>query len=389
MALCRLPCTRSSACSSCRRAAKGLAFRFEADRRTARGGARRRKAAAPDPHQPAGQRGQVHRARAGHLARPLCARDGPFRDRRHRPRHLLSADDLARIFEPFARGSAATQAAPGAGLGLTIAKMLTDLMGGELSATSTPGQGSVFRVKLFLPEVHQAAAAAGKPAARRPRPARLRRARAAMLVVDNEEADRELLVHLLEPLGFELRTAASGHDCLDLLAAGYQPDAIFMDLAMPGIDGWETIRRLRAHRAAHARRSPSSRPTPSTRGWTTTSASAPRTSSSSRCATPSCWTGWSASSACAGWSSRPAPVPAADSARARLGVPARRAECAAGGGAAGLLPRHLNQLDEMEAASLPAPPGGRAARAGAAVPVRGHGPAGAARAPMAEPPPVR
>jgi CheY-like chemotaxis protein len=54
-----------------------------------------------------------------------------------------------------------------------------------------------------------------------------------------------LLVHLLEPLGFELRTAASGHDALDLLAAGLQPDAIFMDLAMPGIDGWETVRRIR------------------------------------------------------------------------------------------------------------------------------------------------
>jgi len=71
--------------------------------------------------------------------------------------------------------------------------------------------------------------------------------------VDNEEADRELLIDLLQPLGFELRTAASGHDCLDLLTTGYQPDVIFMDLAMPGIDGWETIRRLRAlgHTKAH------------------------------------------------------------------------------------------------------------------------------------------
>jgi CheY-like chemotaxis protein len=152
----------------------------------------------------------------------------------------LSAGELSEIFEPFARGNSASHSAPGAGLGLTIAKMLTDLMGGELSATSRPGAGSVFRVRLFLPEVH--AAVAREPAAK------VRRGyegtRRKILVVDNEEADRELLVAVLEPLGFELRTAASGHDALDLVAAGLQPDAILMDLAMPGIDGWETIRRL-------------------------------------------------------------------------------------------------------------------------------------------------
>lgn len=154
----------------------------------------------------------------------------------------MTGEELAQIFEPFARGNSASHSAPGAGLGLTIAKMLTDLMGGQLTATSTPGHGSVFRVHLFLPEVHA-------PAVAQPRPQPVRRAyagpRRKVLVVDNEEADRELLVHLLEPLGFELRTAASGHDALDLLAAGLQPDAILMDLAMPGIDGWETIRRVR------------------------------------------------------------------------------------------------------------------------------------------------
>jgi signal transduction histidine kinase len=163
----------------------------------------------------------------------------------------MSEAELNQIFEPFARGNTAGQSAtgaPGAGLGLTIAKMLTDLMGGEMTVASTPGQGSVFRIRLFLPEVH-AAAGAGQgvkaPPARR-RPQGYEGPRRKLLVVDNEEADRELLVQLLQPMGFELRTAASGHDCLDLLAAGYQPDVIFMDLAMPGIDGWETLRRVRA-----------------------------------------------------------------------------------------------------------------------------------------------
>lgn len=163
----------------------------------------------------------------------------------------LTSDEIERIFEPFARGGSgggSTAAAPGAGLGLTIAKMLTALMGGELTVSSTPGVGSVFHVKLFLPEVH--GDALGKAAA--PVAAQAQRARKGyagerrrILVVDNEEPDRELLVQLLEPLGFELRQAASGHDALDLLATGYRPHAIFMDLAMPGIDGWETLRRVR------------------------------------------------------------------------------------------------------------------------------------------------
>ena len=154
----------------------------------------------------------------------------------------LTAQEIEHIFEPFARANSAHSTAPGAGLGLTIAKMLTALMGGELSVTSQPGRGSVFRVRLFLPEVH---ASSARPAPT-PRPRRgYLGPRRQILVVDNEEADRELLVELLKPLGFELRQAASGHDALDLLALGYQPDVIFMDLAMPGIDGWETLRRVR------------------------------------------------------------------------------------------------------------------------------------------------
>lgn len=157
----------------------------------------------------------------------------------------MTAEDIERIFEPFTRGDAAAAATPGAGLGLTIAKMLTDLMGGEMKVSSTPGEGSLFCVRLFLPRVHETAGALGRaaPAQRARRGYEGRRRQ--LLVVDNEEADRDLLGHVLAPLGFGLRTAASGHDALDLIAAGYRPDAMFVDLAMPGIDGWETIRRAR------------------------------------------------------------------------------------------------------------------------------------------------
>jgi signal transduction histidine kinase/purine-cytosine permease-like protein/DNA-binding NarL/FixJ family response regulator len=165
----------------------------------------------------------------------------------------IAQRDLERIFEPFARGSArgslvgdAAGESGGTGLGLTIAKMLTDLMGGEMTVHSTPGVGTRFRIVLFLAEQR-----AGAPALA---PALTRRSgyfgkRRRVLVVDNEEVDRELLRQLLEPTGFLVEQAASGEAALQHLRArqgGDLPDAILMDLAMPGIDGWETIRRLRA-----------------------------------------------------------------------------------------------------------------------------------------------
>ncbi len=163
----------------------------------------------------------------------------------------MARHELDQIFEPFTRGSTtaagAAVAAGGSGLGLTIAKMLTDLMGGELSASSEPGRGSVFKVRLFLPELHMPATPVPRPALQSKQRVAYAGARRKVLVVDNEEADRELLVTLLEPLGLEVRTAASGHDALDLLAAGLLPDVVLLDLAMPGIDGWETLRRIRNH----------------------------------------------------------------------------------------------------------------------------------------------
>jgi signal transduction histidine kinase/CheY-like chemotaxis protein/purine-cytosine permease-like protein len=156
----------------------------------------------------------------------------------------MTADELSRVFEPFERGSAAGGMSSGStGLGLTIARMLTDLMGGEMTVASTPGQGTTFTIRLFLPELHMALAPSVQ-AVRTGYEGRRRR----ILVVDNEEADRRLLADLLQPLGFQVGTAASGEEALAVLAiAGApQPDAVFMDLAMPGIDGWQTIRRLRA-----------------------------------------------------------------------------------------------------------------------------------------------
>jgi CheY-like chemotaxis protein len=155
----------------------------------------------------------------------------------------IDPGELARVFEPFERGrSARAGATAGTGLGLTISRMLTDLMGGEMSVDSTPGQGSTFRVRLFLPQLHGSQALDALPSVRRIGYKGVRRR---ILVVDNERVDRELLVSVLEPLGFEVAQAASGEECLQRIGE-IRPHLVFMDLAMGGIDGWETLRRLRA-----------------------------------------------------------------------------------------------------------------------------------------------
>ena len=147
--------------------------------------------------------------------------------------------DMERIFEPFTRGS--TVQAGGSGVGLTIARMLTDLMGGEMQVSSTPGEGTLFRIRLFLPQVHSAQAAKELPRLNRIGYVGVRRR---ILVVDNEKVDRDLLQNVLEPLGFIVEQAANGYECLAAVPR-FAPHLIFMDLGMPGIDGWETIRRLR------------------------------------------------------------------------------------------------------------------------------------------------
>lgn len=161
-------------------------------------------------------------------------------------------DELDHIFEPFTRGSASAQAnAGGTGLGLPISRMLTQLMGGEMRIRSTVGAGSTFHVRLFLPSVH----VAGKALAETLAPPRQRNGylgpRRRVLVVDNEQVDRELLVSILAPLGFEVAQAASGLEGIDLHAS-FGPHVVLMDLAMPGMDGWETSYVLRRRHNSQA-----------------------------------------------------------------------------------------------------------------------------------------
>jgi signal transduction histidine kinase/DNA-binding NarL/FixJ family response regulator len=153
----------------------------------------------------------------------------------------IAADDIERIFLPFERSDSASQRKEvGTGLGLAISNMLAHIMGGELSVTSTAGKGSIFRLRLYLREVRQ-------PANRNALTAQATGyigSRKKLLVVDDQASQRVVLNEMLSVLGFDIMEADSGAACLEAVEH-YQPDLLLMDIAMPGMDGWEVCRRLR------------------------------------------------------------------------------------------------------------------------------------------------
>lgn len=151
----------------------------------------------------------------------------------------IAAQDMQRIFQPFERGAAGRlRGEPGAGLGLTITEKLILLMNGSLNLKSAQGEGSTFVVRLPLTPI-----TAHEPPPRRDVIGHAGTART-LLVVDDQPVQRHMLAAMLIPLGFVVREAASGQECIDLLQY-FSPDAILLDIGMDGMDGWETARRLR------------------------------------------------------------------------------------------------------------------------------------------------
>lgn len=158
----------------------------------------------------------------------------------------IAPEQIERIFQPFERGDLMRQD-NGVGLGLTITRMLTALMGGELTVHSEPGKGTRFQVRLFLSEVrapqavvHQMHDIIGYQGPRR-----------RILVVDDHLEHRRVLAGLLEPLGFAIEQAASGHDAIRQVGLN-APDLILMDLSMPQMDGFETSRLIRRNAQCQA-----------------------------------------------------------------------------------------------------------------------------------------
>jgi CheY-like chemotaxis protein len=154
----------------------------------------------------------------------------------------VPSDQVEKIFLPFEQVRDLTQHVEGSGLGLAISQKLVQMMGGDLKLTSEPDRGSTFWFELPLPVV--AKEAVNSRSAVPPPALGYKGRRRTVLIVDDKDHNRAVLRDLLKPLGFEVIEADNGHQCL-ALAQQQQPDAILMDLIMPGMSGFEATQEIR------------------------------------------------------------------------------------------------------------------------------------------------
>lgn len=153
----------------------------------------------------------------------------------------IPENELERIFKPFERiRLPGAPVVSGTGLGLTITKLLVDIMGGDLVVTANPNGGVTFSVWLMLAHVYQMPSEVVKE-----KIYGYMGQKRSLLIVDDDPAHRGLMHDLLAPLGFTVVEAPDAESCLSVLKI-FSPDAFLIDRRMPGINGPELARKLRS-----------------------------------------------------------------------------------------------------------------------------------------------
>ncbi len=161
----------------------------------------------------------------------------------------ISAEDMTILFNPFVQTASGQEAKEGTGLGLPISRQYVRLMGGEIAVESEVGRGSLFCFDIKVTqtdaakvqvEVEPRRVVGVEPGqvASDGRPYRL-------LIAEDKWTNRQLLVRLLRPLGFELREAVNGKEAIEVWEE-WSPHLIWMDMRMPVMDGHEATQRIKA-----------------------------------------------------------------------------------------------------------------------------------------------
>jgi two-component system, sensor histidine kinase len=152
----------------------------------------------------------------------------------------LKPAEIRRLFRPFAQANAEiARRYGGSGLGLAVVKVLARLMAGDLTVTSTPGRGSRFTLSVVLP-LAPARTATAERSRHGTTPAR----RLKVLCAEDNPYGRVILNTILTELGHSADFAGSGEEAIAAVPRGY--DVVLMDVTLPGIDGLEATRRIRA-----------------------------------------------------------------------------------------------------------------------------------------------
>jgi len=156
----------------------------------------------------------------------------------------INEHELEILFDAFVQTQAGKKSHEGTGLGLAISKKYTQLMGGDMSVSSQVGVGTRFSFDIDVTIADEAginisqtarrviALESGQPTYR-------------ILIVDDMQSNRQLLVKLLSPLGFEIREATNGQQAIEIWQ-DWKPQLIWMDLKMPEMDGYEATRQIKA-----------------------------------------------------------------------------------------------------------------------------------------------
>ncbi|MFE4107277.1 response regulator [Almyronema epifaneia] len=156
----------------------------------------------------------------------------------------IAATELDHLFTAFSQTESGRNAQEGTGLGLPISHQFVQLMGGEIQVSSTLGAGTVFeftiQVRPGQMESNQASPGCRQVVGLAPHQPVYR-----LLIVDDRWENRQLLVQILEPLGFELYEAENGEAAI-VLWQQHQPHLIWMDIRMPVLSGYEATKWIKA-----------------------------------------------------------------------------------------------------------------------------------------------
>ncbi|MFI8620966.1 ATP-binding protein [Marinomonas sp. NPDC078689] len=164
----------------------------------------------------------------------------------------IEKDSLEKIFLPFKRIIKPNQPfIAGTGLGLTITRLLVDIMGGDLQVNSTPNKGSEFSVSFLLSSIEKYLELDNEVNVRAEKSIIGYHGRKQYIfTVDDDPTHRNLLSELLVPIGFDVIAANNGIECLNMLPhSPVTPDIFLLDVSMPGISGWELAEKIRAQYA--------------------------------------------------------------------------------------------------------------------------------------------